>query len=275
MSSATSTEQLLPWTKGPFELIRHSVGHMNLGGDTDRRLALIGFDNAVEVCIDVFMRLHPSLRNGYVVSKAFLDSSTNNFHNKVDWFSTYIQEKNIELGFYVDQLRWYHSLRNELYHSGNGMIPEKHVIEGAYKCAISVFSSLFGQDIANILDITEGAHISSKSLADDEVIQEFKYSYDYMALLLSDLIADLLKEKPNKHRSLLEMWGILTTIFNAGSSFNDMLVNIEAVKFKIDVKKPIDPIDVANADEDLTVLQRLIYTFQDLSSKFGKIIKIN
>jgi hypothetical protein len=47
---------LKPWMHGPFELIRHADGHLREGDDTDRRIALIGFDNAIEVSIDVYVR---------------------------------------------------------------------------------------------------------------------------------------------------------------------------------------------------------------------------
>ena len=41
--------QLKPWVCGPYELIRHAEGHRAATSDTDRRMALIGYDNAVEV----------------------------------------------------------------------------------------------------------------------------------------------------------------------------------------------------------------------------------
>lgn len=56
--------ELVPWARGPYELIKHADGHLQVSADTDRRIALIGFDNAVEVCIDVFIKLHPKLRSG-------------------------------------------------------------------------------------------------------------------------------------------------------------------------------------------------------------------
>jgi hypothetical protein len=55
---------LRPWARGPFELIRHADEHYHSTGDVDRRIALIGFDNAIEVSIDVFIRLHPKVRGG-------------------------------------------------------------------------------------------------------------------------------------------------------------------------------------------------------------------
>lgn len=43
------SDDLKPWMRGPFELIRHADRHLKANGDTDRRIALIGFDNAIEI----------------------------------------------------------------------------------------------------------------------------------------------------------------------------------------------------------------------------------
>jgi len=41
---------------------------------------------------------------------------------------------------------WYHEPRNELYHAGNGLIPELSAVEGARDSARAVFTVLFGFD---------------------------------------------------------------------------------------------------------------------------------
>lgn len=39
------------WVYGPFELLVHAELHYLAGKDFDRRMALISFDNAIEVAI--------------------------------------------------------------------------------------------------------------------------------------------------------------------------------------------------------------------------------
>ncbi len=46
---------LPPWAKGPFELLVHAEGHFIAGEDFDRRIALISFDNAIEVAITTYL----------------------------------------------------------------------------------------------------------------------------------------------------------------------------------------------------------------------------
>ena len=55
---------LKPWTYGPFELILHAEMHRLNGEDFDRRIALISFDNSIEVSITTFLTLNPIQRGG-------------------------------------------------------------------------------------------------------------------------------------------------------------------------------------------------------------------
>ena len=50
-----------PWIYGPYELIQHAEGHLKANGDFDRRMALISYDNAIELTITTFLKLraHP------------------------------------------------------------------------------------------------------------------------------------------------------------------------------------------------------------------------
>jgi hypothetical protein len=143
-----SSEDIPPWVRGPFELIRHADGHLQRGGDTDRLIALIGLDNAIEVCIDVFLNLHPRLRGGFEIPRDDRDRALRNFHSKLEFLDGYVQSQAGPVNLPIERIIWYHSLRIELYHSGNGMIPEAHVIQGAKVAAIDVFKSLFGIDLA-------------------------------------------------------------------------------------------------------------------------------
>src|ERR1051326_8517754 len=54
---------LKPWMKATFELIVHAETHLREGGDFDRRMAHIGFDNAIEVAISTYLGLNPFTRN--------------------------------------------------------------------------------------------------------------------------------------------------------------------------------------------------------------------
>jgi len=47
---------LTPWALGPFEIILHAEMHYRDGDDLDRRIAIVGFDNAIELAIHTYLR---------------------------------------------------------------------------------------------------------------------------------------------------------------------------------------------------------------------------
>jgi hypothetical protein len=88
-----SEQSLPPWARGPFELIRHATEHLKMDGDTDRRIALIGFDNAIEACIDVFQSLHPKVHEGIEISSADVEKARKNYHPKLEFFYEFVDER--------------------------------------------------------------------------------------------------------------------------------------------------------------------------------------
>lgn len=143
---------LRPWAKGPLELLKHADGHFRTAGDTDRRIALIGFDQAVEASIEVYVRLHPRLRDGLEIPKAEVDQALRSFHSKVEFIEKWVPRLPLPGDISFESIVWYHTLRNELYHSGNGMVPEMHVLEGARQAAIRLFTAIFGYDALQDLE---------------------------------------------------------------------------------------------------------------------------
>ena len=78
---------LKPWARGPFEVIVDAEMHRLNGKDHDRRLALIGFDNAIEISITVYVNLHPLQRNGVQYNRQDVERWLSNFHEKLGFFT--------------------------------------------------------------------------------------------------------------------------------------------------------------------------------------------
>lgn len=143
-----SANSLPPWVHGPLELLRHADGHLKAAGDTDRRIALIGFDQAIEVTIEVYVRLHPRLRGNKQLQGEVVDKALRNFHTKIAFLEDHLASEGLDESLPFEAIVWYHSLRNELYHSGNGMVPELKVVLGAREAAVQVFAAVFGKECA-------------------------------------------------------------------------------------------------------------------------------
>jgi hypothetical protein len=137
---------LKPWVYGPFELLQHAEDHLHVGSDFDKRMALICFDNSIEVSITTFLQLHPSQRNGKTFPRESVSKWLANYHSKIDFLGQHAADRAITLAATTDEIVWFHALRNELYHSGNGMVPEQRALAGIRSAAFSVFSVLFDVD---------------------------------------------------------------------------------------------------------------------------------
>jgi hypothetical protein len=132
-----------PWGSGPFELIVHAEGHLREGDDFDRRIALISFDNAIEVAITTYLTLHPIQRGGRTYSKIEVEKWLNNYHTKLDFLETEITARDISWLMAKSHIIWAHDHRNEQYHGGYKGTPEKGVLKIIRDAALWIFSVLF------------------------------------------------------------------------------------------------------------------------------------
>lgn len=144
---------LKPWATRPFELIVHGEIHFRRGDDYDRRLALVSFDNSIEVTIAAYLKLNPAHRGGRPYSNADISKWLKNFHTRIDFFLD--ENKNRELPEHKtkEEIVWHHDQRNEHYHGGGATVPEQTTLEGVRQSALWIFSVLF--DTPNIEEILE------------------------------------------------------------------------------------------------------------------------
>ena len=136
-----------PWANGPFELLVHAEGHLREGDDFDRRIALISFDNAIEVAITTYLTLHPIQRGNRKYDNPKVKQWLENYHTKLDFLEEEIALRAVPRLVDKPNIVWAHAHRNSQYHGGHQGAPEKAVLKIARDAAIWVFSLLF--DVAN------------------------------------------------------------------------------------------------------------------------------
>ncbi len=151
------------WASGPFELIVHAEGHLRNGQDFDRRIALISFDNAIEVAITTYLTLKPIQRGGRQYENDKVDRWLNNYHTKIDFLGFAIRERGLSWSVEKPDIIWIHDHRNEQYHSGSKGIPEMKVLEIARKASLWIFSILF--------EVKDAEDELEESLAQGEIEQ--------------------------------------------------------------------------------------------------------
>jgi len=135
---------LKPWTRAAFELIVHAELHLRDGGDFDRRMAHIGFDNAVEVAITTYLGLNPIQRQGKSYTKTDVEKWMTNYHTKLEFLEEEAKLRGWNLKIPNDEVVFYHDIRNSQYHAGGPGIPEAEHLAGLRTAAIDTFAMLFG-----------------------------------------------------------------------------------------------------------------------------------
>jgi hypothetical protein len=151
---------LTPWALGPFEVILHAEMHYRNGEDFDRRIAIVGYDNAIEVAIQTYLNLHPIQRQNRTYSKVSVEQWLENYHTKIDFLIAEVTSRGVPLFCGKAEFVWYHEVRNGQYHAGGATIPQGRELLGIRNAAVWVFGVLF--DVADVETLIE-QHLNERS----------------------------------------------------------------------------------------------------------------
>lgn len=133
-----------PWASGISEILKHGLSLLDKDTDTNRRLAMISIDNAVELMIKTYLGL-PKRIIGFKISRKELLEITAGFPSLLDGVEKYAIAK--LSGVNLGEIEWYHRLRNELYHNGNGLTVEREKVVIYSELAKLLFKNLFAYEI--------------------------------------------------------------------------------------------------------------------------------
>jgi hypothetical protein len=142
-----------PWIVWPLELIRHAEEFRSRNGDFDRRIALIAFDNAIEASITTYFDLQPPQRDGQELRREDLAQWKRSFNSKIEFVQWLCDNRGQQMEHSYASIIYYHSLRNELYHGGNGMVPGTSHLASLADVSKWIFSLLFGEDANALLQV--------------------------------------------------------------------------------------------------------------------------
>ncbi len=102
---------------------------------------MIAIDNAVELTIKTYLGL-PKRITGLTISRKEFAEIAESFPSLLDAVEKYAQDK--LAGVNLGEIEWYHRLRNQLYHQGNGLTVERDKVEVYAELANVLFKNLFG-----------------------------------------------------------------------------------------------------------------------------------
>jgi len=130
-----------PWMTGPKELLIHGISHVKNNTDFDLRMGMICIDNAVELMIKTYLGLPKRVSGINGLSRTKFNDIVQSFPKLLDALEEYCSGKII--GIDLGDIEWFHRLRNELYHNGNGITIEKNKVLIYAEIAKNLFSNLF------------------------------------------------------------------------------------------------------------------------------------
>ncbi len=138
-----------PWASGPGEILKHGLTLLKNDSDVNRRLAMISIDNAVELMIKTYLGL-PERVIGIKIPRKELAELNIGFPALLDGLEKYAIAH--LTGINLGEIEWYHRLRNELYHQGNGLTVERNKVVIYSELAKVLFKNLFGFEILPAID---------------------------------------------------------------------------------------------------------------------------
>lgn len=129
-----------PWTTGPKELLDHADSHISGDKAFDHRIAFISIDNAIELMIRTFLGLPKRARGRDGPSRKQMETAIG-FPDLLDLLERYAED--LIIGIELGDIEWYHRIRNNLYHEGNGITVYKEQLLSYREIARVLYQNLF------------------------------------------------------------------------------------------------------------------------------------
>lgn len=164
-----------PWVRAPFEVLLHAEMHYRQDEDFDRRIAMIGFDNAIEFAIATYLNLKPIHRAGKSYSGEKVKIWLEHYHTRIEFFFEECKTRGVTVIAEMEEVIWVHNLRNEQYHGGGPSYPGKKDLDAARAFALQVFSVLFDEsDIEGLLSGHQpgSTDLPPRAEEDDKIIDD-------------------------------------------------------------------------------------------------------
>ncbi len=144
-----------PWQTGPTELASYAYELMQKGTEIDRRISFLLFDVAVETTFKTYLLLPESVTRARLQFADRKKHAAGTFHDLIEGVrkcATCLIDSDLA------HIEFYHSIRNHLYHEGNGITVTQKDLSGYSHAATEALKILLGVDLNEMIPSTPGAH---------------------------------------------------------------------------------------------------------------------
>jgi hypothetical protein len=139
-SKIARVSQSKPWAFGPTEILEHALELSTKDTDTNRRLALLATDNAVELTIKSYLS-SPNRVTGINLSKKEYEEVSDSFPRLIETLERVSTAK--AEGIDLAAIEWFHRLRNRLYHDGGDLTVARAQVLAYLELARLLYERLF------------------------------------------------------------------------------------------------------------------------------------
>lgn len=144
LSDKSIDYSLKPWAEGTKELLQHSFDLLSQESHSLRRIAFICIDNAVELMIKTYLTLPKRITN-IQLSWSKIYERIESFPKMLDTLYECAPDK--LNGIDINEIEWFHRIRNDLYHNGHGFLIEKKYVVIYAEIARQLFENLFNHPL--------------------------------------------------------------------------------------------------------------------------------
>jgi hypothetical protein len=139
-----------PWQREPAQLIAYALEHLHREGEFEQRIAFLLLDVGVETLFKTFLTLPDRVTAPETKYHDRKEAAEGSFHKLVSG----VQAAAISRLDPVDlnHVEYYHSLRNKLYHHGDGINVAADNAKGYAETAVKLLKALLDVDLAYILE---------------------------------------------------------------------------------------------------------------------------
>ncbi len=135
-----------PWQRTPAKLISYGVEHSKKKGDFDRQIGFLLLDVGVETLFKVFLGLPESVTK----TKQSFGKRKKAINGSFFELTEAIKADKRTTGENIDRVRYFHGIRNKIYHQGDGVsVIEENLYEYA-ELASKLLLQLLDVDLADL-----------------------------------------------------------------------------------------------------------------------------
>jgi len=170
-----------PWQNGSTELIDYALQHIRRGTELDERIGFLLLDVGVEMMIKTFLLQSDEINEAQAPYHERKQATKGNFHALMLGLESAAGERLSSHN--LTDMRYFHDLRNKLYHQGDGMAISSERARDYAALSLRLLRDLLGVDLSS--DFPEFAiQQTGQSTPDD--LQRIVYAFREVELLLNE-----------------------------------------------------------------------------------------